>query len=62
LKHRTELKKKIFYVNNKFYLLDEFIKIFLKSYNPMEKIKEFFKPQINLELVIVNEALRTKLM
>jgi hypothetical protein len=28
----------------------------------MEKIKEFFKPQINLELVIVNEALRTKLM
>ena len=62
LKHRTELKKKIFYVNNKFYLLDEFIKIFLKSYNPMEKIKDFFKPQVNLELVIINEALKTKLI
>jgi len=62
LKNRNELKKKIFYVNNKFYLLNEFINIFVKSYNPMEKIKEFFKPQVNLELVIVNEALKTKLI
>lgn len=62
LKHRTELKKKIFYINSKFYLLDEFIKIFLKSYNPMDKIKDYFKNQNSLELVIVNDAVRTKLM
>lgn len=62
LKHKTELKKKIFYINNKFYLIDEFMKIFLKSYNPTDKIKDFFKNQINLELVIINEALKTKLI
>ncbi len=62
LKYRTELKKKIFYINNKFYLNDEFMKIFLKSYNPTDRIKEFFKPQTNLELVIINEALKTKLI
>ncbi|MDP2396023.1 MAG: hypothetical protein Q8S84_06010 [bacterium] len=56
------MKKKIFFVNNKFYLLDEFINIFLKSYNPFDKIKEYFKPQNNLELVIVNDALKTKLI
>lgn len=61
LKHKTELKKKIFYVNTKFYLLDEFIQIFLKTYNPINKIKAFFKPQTDLELVIVNEAIKTKL-
>lgn len=61
LKHRIELKKKIFYINNKFYLLDEFIKIFLKSYNPIDKVKKYFKNQTSLELVIINEALKTKL-
>lgn len=61
LKHKTELKKKIFYVNSKFYLLDEFIQIFLKTYNPINKIKIFFKPQKDLELVIINEAIKTKL-
>lgn len=61
LKSRTELKKKIFFVNDKFYLLDEFMKIFLKTYNPLNKIKEYFKPLINLELVIINEAIKTKL-
>lgn len=61
LKHRTELKKKIFFVNIKFYLVNEFVQIFLKTYNPMDKIKEYFKPQTNLELIIVNEAIRDKL-
>lgn len=61
LKSRTELKKKIFFVNDRFYLLDEFVKIFLKTYNPLNRIKEYFKPLINLELVIINEAIKTKL-
>lgn len=61
LKYKVELKKKIFYVNNKFYLLPEFVNIFLKSYNPLDKIKEFFKNKNDLELIIVNESVKTKL-
>lgn len=61
LKHKTELKKKIFFVNTKFHLIDEFTKIFLKTYNPLNKIKDFFKLKTDLELVIVNEAIKTKL-
>jgi len=61
LKHRTELRKKIFFVNTKFFLVDEFVSIFLKSYNPMDKIKNYFKPLIDLELIIINESLKTKL-
>ena len=62
LKHRTELKKKIFFVNSRFYLLDEFIQIFLKTYNPIDKIKEYFKPKIDLELIIINESVKKKLI
>lgn len=62
LKYKEELKKKIFYVNPRFYLIDDFVNIFLKSYNPIDKIKEFFKNKNDLELIIVNESVKTKLM
>lgn len=62
LKHKTELKKKIFFINPKFYLIEDFVSIFVKSYNPMEKVKDFFKNKWDLELVIINETLKTKLM
>lgn len=62
LKHKTELKKKFFFINTKFYLIDEFTKIFLKTYNPLDKIKDFFKTKTDLELVIINEAIKTKLI
>jgi len=62
LKHKTELKKKIFYINPKFYLLDEFIQIFLKSYNPLDKIKTYFKTQNLLELIIINDSVKSKLI
>jgi len=61
LKHRSELKKKIFFINTNFILLNEFIWIFLQTYNPIEEIKSFFKTQEELELVIVNESIKTKL-
>lgn len=61
LKYKQELKKKIFYVNPSFYLIDDFINIFLKSYNPLSKIKSFFKQKNDLELIIVNEAVKNKL-
>ncbi len=62
LKHKTQLKKKIFYLNPKFYLINEFIQIFLKSYNPLDKVKQYYKKQKLLELVIVNDSIKNKLI
>ncbi len=62
LKHRTELKKKIFFINHNFILLDEFIWVFIKVYNPMEKVKEYFKNKLDLELVILNDSIKYKLL
>ncbi|MCD5375293.1 hypothetical protein LR010_02445, partial [Candidatus Gracilibacteria bacterium] len=53
LKSKTELRKKIFFVNPKFYLLSEFQDIFLKTYNPLDEIKTYFKTQNLLEVIIV---------
>ena len=61
LKYKSELKKKIFFVNCNFYLLDEFINIFKKTYNPLNKIKEYFKTKNELELIIINESIKNKL-
>lgn len=61
LKAKLELRKKIFTVNPHFYLLREFQDIFLKSYNPLDDIKKFFKSQALLEVVIVNESIKNKL-
>lgn len=61
LKYKDELKKKIFYINSNFYLLQEFISIFIKSYNPMWRIKDYFKNKNDLELIIINEAIKNKL-
>ena len=62
LKYRHELKKKIFFVNSRFYLVDDFVNIFIKSYNPLDKIKDFFKNKNDLELIIVNESVKKKLI
>ena len=62
LKHKTVLKKKIFYVNEKFLLLKEFTDIFLLSYNPLNKIKEYFKNKNDLELIVINESIKKKLI
>lgn len=62
LKSREDSKKKFFYINKNFMLLDEFKSIFLKTYNPHDHIKAFFKTQITLELVIINEELSKRLV
>lgn len=62
LKYREELKKKIFFLNEHFYLFGEFRTMFLKSYDPIDKIKAYFKGKITLEFVLINEDLRYKLM
>jgi len=61
-KSKTELRKKIFYINTNFYLTDEFKNIFLKTYNPLDAIKKYFKTQHLLEVVIVNESVKHKLV
>lgn len=61
LKYKINLKKKIFFVNDSFFLLNEFIEIFLRSYNPFEKIKLYFKQKNSLELIIINESVNNKL-
>jgi nicotinamide riboside kinase len=61
LKSRTELRKKIFTINTSFYLIDEFENIFLKTYNPLDEVKRYFKTQSLLEVVIVNKSIEKKL-
>lgn len=62
LKSREESKKKFFFLNKNFILLEEFKSIFLKTYNPYENIKKFFKTQDFLDLVIINEELAKRLV
>lgn len=62
LRYKMELKKKVFYINDNFIFLQEFVQIFLKNYDPLDKIKKFFKAQNCLELIIVNEDVRFKLV
>lgn len=62
LKSREESKKKFFFLNKNFILLEEFKSIFLKTYNPYESIKKFFKTQDFLELIIINEELAKRLI
>ncbi len=62
LKSKTLLKKKIFYLNKDFELLPEFTTIFLKSYNPLDRLKEFFKKETLLELIIINSEIKNKLL
>jgi hypothetical protein len=61
LKSKEEAKKKYFYLNKNFFLIEEFKNIFLKAYNPYDAIKKFFKNQENLDLVIINEDLLKRL-
>jgi hypothetical protein len=61
LKFREELKKKIFTLNENFYLFDEFRDMFLKSYDPLERVKLYFKGKTTLEFILINEDLRYKL-
>ncbi len=62
LKFKEELKKKIFFLNTSFFLFKEFKSIFIKSYNPLDKIKKFYAKEKNLELVILNESLKYKMI
>lgn len=61
LKSREENKKKIFYINKNFFLLQEFMWIFLKTYDPIESVKKYFKTQPTLDFILVNDSISTRL-
>lgn len=61
LKSKEELKKKIFFLNPNFLLFKEFKDIFIKTYDPLDKVKKFFSQQKWLDLAIVNECIRSKM-
>lgn len=62
LKSKNENKKRFFWLNRRFFLIEEFKEIFLKSYNPIENIKNYLKNQKDLELIIINDSLVTRLL
>ncbi len=62
LKSREEAKKKYFFLNKNFFLMEEFKNIFLKTYNPHNTLKSFFKTQNTLDLVLINEELSKRLI
>lgn len=62
LKSREEAKKKYFFLNKNFFLIEEFKNIFLKTYNPYNALKAFFKTQNSLDLVLINEELSKRLI
>lgn len=62
LKFKEEAKKKIFYLNTSFLLFKEFKDIFIKTYNPINKVKKFLTSQKSLELAIANESLKYKMI
>ena len=61
LKYKEEAKKKIFFLNTNFLLFREFKDIFIKTYNPIDKVKKFLTSQKTLELAIANESLKYKM-
>lgn len=62
LKSKMENRKKLFFINKNFFLIDEFKWIFLKSFNPFDIIKLYFKEQKQLWLIILNESLTSRLI
>lgn len=62
LRSKLLSKKKTFYLNRNFLLLDEFRGIFVKSFDPIPSLKEYFKKQRDLDLVLINESLQNRLI
>lgn len=60
LKSREDNKKKVFYINKNFFLLDEFKGLFIKTYDPFEAVKKYFKAQTTLDFVLVNESISNR--
>lgn len=58
LRSREENKKKFYYLDKHSPIFDEIVNIFLKTYDPIGPIEEFFKGRKNISLVTVSEGLK----
>lgn len=58
LKSREENKKKFYNINRSCAIYDELSEIFIKTYNPMEPLKAFFKGKRNLSLITIADSIR----
>lgn len=62
LKSKLISKKKVFYLNKSFFLLEEFKSIFVKNFDPIPQLKSYFKWEKGLELVMINSSLQNRLV
>jgi len=58
LKSREENKKKFYNINRSSPICDELSEIFIKTYNPIEPLKSFFKGKRNLSLITIADSLK----
>lgn len=58
LKSREENKKKFYNINRNCAIYDELSEIFIKTYNPIEPLKLFFKGKRNLSLITIADSIR----
>ena len=58
LKSREENKKKFYNINRTCPIYAELSEIFIKTYNPIEPLKEFFKGKRNLSLITIADSLK----
>ena len=58
LKSREENKKKFYCINRNCTIYTELSDIFIKTYNPVEPLKEFFKGKRKLSLITIADSIR----
>ncbi len=58
LKSREENKKKFYNINRNCPIYDELSEIFIKTYDPIEPLKIFFKGKRNLSLITIADSLK----
>ncbi|MDD2917347.1 MAG: hypothetical protein PHH70_05905 [Candidatus Gracilibacteria bacterium] len=58
LKSREENKKKFYNINRSCAIYNELSEIFIKTYNPIDPLRDFFKGKRNLSLITIADSLR----
>lgn len=61
LASKLDNKRKLFYIDNKFPLIDEFREIFIKTYDPIWPIKEYLWGKLGVDFALINSSLTTRI-
>jgi len=59
LKSREENKKKFYNINRSCPIYNELSEIFIKTYDPVEPLRAFFKGKRNLSLITIADSIKT---